>query len=118
MQKAENDLILAKHITTMVNIDIANACYHCQQCAEKALKAFLVYNNVKYRMIHDLDDLCFDCKNIDPDFKQISVNCNILNDYITHSRYPSSYVFVEIEMYESIKLAEEILDFVKAKTTP
>ena len=32
----------------------AMACYHCQQCAEKYLKGFLVSRSVEFRPVHDL----------------------------------------------------------------
>jgi HEPN domain-containing protein len=116
LKYSEDDLKLAKLVTTTDNPDMKNACYHCQQCAEKALKAFLISNNIKFKFIHDLEELCLDCQDIDPTFKQISANCSILNDYATVTRYPSTFVFVEALLVEAIELTEEILEFVKEKT--
>ena len=31
----------------------AMACYHCQQCAEKYLKGFLVSRSIEFRPVHD-----------------------------------------------------------------
>ncbi|MBN2050303.1 MAG: HEPN domain-containing protein [Spirochaetales bacterium] len=32
-------------------------CFHCQQAAEKALKAYLAYNEIRPPKTHDLDEL-------------------------------------------------------------
>jgi HEPN domain-containing protein len=36
-------------------------CYHCQQSAEKALKAFLIYSNFKPEKTHNLELLIDGC---------------------------------------------------------
>lgn len=40
--------------------DLEMACYHCQQCAEKYLKGFLVSRSVEFRPVHDLDSFPID----------------------------------------------------------
>jgi len=42
MQKAEHDLLAAAHVLELDEPLTDIAVYHCQQAAEKALKAFLV----------------------------------------------------------------------------
>lgn len=55
---AEEDLKLAQHGLTM-----SSSCpyrliaYHAQQCAEKYLKAYLVYNEIDFPYTHDIRKL-------------------------------------------------------------
>ena len=43
----------AKHMIELADLtDIV--CFHCQQCAEKHLKAFLFFNDVHFPKTHDL----------------------------------------------------------------
>ena len=43
----------------------AEALFHCQQAAEKALKAFLTFHDQPFRKTHDLASLGRQCANID-----------------------------------------------------
>ena len=115
MNVAKKDLKASKFLSTDDDVYVEGVCFHSQQCAEKALKAFLDLNGVRYPFIHDLERLCLDCKNIDNTFSEIFNHCLILNNYSAQSRYiDDSEVPIE-EMYEAIKLAEEVYNFVKAK---
>ena len=55
--KAERDLALAK----LAQAQMPNAsdliCYHCQQAAEKYLKALIVHHGLALRKSHDLEEL-------------------------------------------------------------
>ena len=53
--RAFNDLKSSKVLLDNELYD--NSVYHSQQCAEKALKAFLIYKNNKITKTHDLDML-------------------------------------------------------------
>jgi len=66
-------------------------CFLCQQSAEKALKAFLRRNGEKITRkfkIHLLPILLESCVKIDKDFKILSEQCLILNEYYAPTRYP------------------------------
>ena len=43
LQKAENDILSAQRLLEIEPMILDNACFHCQQAAEKSLKAFLHY---------------------------------------------------------------------------
>ena len=52
---ADNDLALAEHTSkTMWPVPHEIVCFHCQQFAEKYLKAFLVSKGQEPPYIHDL----------------------------------------------------------------
>ena len=113
---AGNDLESAKILANYYKPQIEISCYHCQQCAEKALKSFLAYHFVKFQFIHNLEELCEDCKSIDNSFSTLFPECKSLNDYITKTRYSSKCNLTETNMKQAIKHAEKILNFVKEKT--
>lgn len=64
-------------------------CFHCQQCVEKVLKAFLFYNNYtgEYKT-HTLIDLLFLCSDYDRSFLKFKGECYILTRYYVATRYP------------------------------
>ena len=62
--------------------------YHCQQAAEKALKAYLTDQNAIVRKTHDLEVLIGLCAEYDPSFENLADAADILNPYATEFRYP------------------------------
>ena len=115
LRVASKDLNVAKYLTTAEDIYIEGVCIHCQQCAEKALKSFIRFNNIKYSLIHNLEKLLIDCINLDKTFTTIETHCVILNHYSSDTRYTDNSSIPEREMHEAIELAEEVLNFVKEK---
>jgi HEPN domain-containing protein len=55
IRKAEADLRMAKNdLQTSPDPNLDGICFHCQQTAEKLLKALLVERNVAFPRTHDL----------------------------------------------------------------
>ncbi len=54
LKKAKNDLISARKLSAGEDITLDTAIYHCQQAAEKSLKAYLIFNCLEYPGTHDL----------------------------------------------------------------
>lgn len=54
---SKKDLIMASKAMSEPDPSPHHACWHGQQSAEKALKAILVYENIVFPHIHDLDIL-------------------------------------------------------------
>jgi HEPN domain-containing protein len=69
--------------------------FHCQQCIEKYLKAFLVSNNVNFPKIHDLLELHKLCLSIDPTFELIGDLLDELNPFAVEFRYPGEEITIE-----------------------
>ena len=64
-------------------------CYHCQQAAEKFLKAFLIENNVEFPRSHDLLLLLEKfIIPIDETFMEIISEATDLTGFATSTRYP------------------------------
>jgi len=48
LKYAKSDLITAQHMFEDVNPkETEIVCYHCQQCAEKALKGYCILNGIE-----------------------------------------------------------------------
>lgn len=63
------------------------AIYHYQQAAEKALKAFLIFNKNKVPKTHDLTSILDICIELDSKFETLYDACEKLTPYATIFRY-------------------------------
>ena len=55
VEKAESDFRNAEYVLTLKDhCPFDTVAYHCQQCAEKYLKAALIHNGVDFPKTHDL----------------------------------------------------------------
>lgn len=111
---AENDLKIAK-ILLQEDAVISSSFFLTQQCAEKALKAFLIYHKKPIRKVHDLIELVKDCMIIEPYFESIKKEAISLNPFVVTYRYPDTALpFPDKTTLEvCIKEAATILEFVK-----
>lgn len=57
LRYAREDLEVAETIVEHGQAPRA-ACFHAQQCAEKAIKSCLVFSGIPFRKVHDLELLC------------------------------------------------------------
>jgi len=122
--KAENDLETAEVMVRRDKPIADTAIYHTQQCAEKALKAFLAYHRSEIEKTHNLVRLIEQCVAFDPDFESLLEDADDLTPLGTEFRYPDDFdeindvsqLFPSVEKVETaIVKAKRILDFVKAK---
>ena len=56
LRKAAYDLRAASHSLTASPPLLGDVVFHCQQAAEKALKGFLMWNNIPFRKTHSLEE--------------------------------------------------------------
>lgn len=116
LTKALSDLKSAKKLRMGDDETLDTASYHTQQCAEKALKAFLAFQNQHIPYTHDLQRLLELCTKHDKTFETLLSDALDLIPYATYSRYPDDRFFIDQEeVIESIKKATNILNFVKKK---
>ena len=78
-------------------------CYHCQQCAEKYLKAFLQEHGIRFERTHDLARLLEDCLSLDSSFGVLDEDLGLLRRYAVAVRYPGA--IVNSEMAEDARAA-------------
>lgn len=87
--KAEHDFISATALIKLRARPVYdNVCYHCQQCIEKYLKAFLVSKNVRFPKSHDLIRLLDLAVSIEGSLELIRDLITPLSDYAVDIRYP------------------------------
>jgi HEPN domain-containing protein len=67
---ADMDLYAATVLSKSYPLPIEIVCFHCQQAAEKYLKAFLTANGIMPPKIHELPLLCSKCMEINEQFKK------------------------------------------------
>lgn len=65
------------------------AVYHCQQAAEKALKAFLTYHDILFNKTHDLTELVAQAASAEPAFEDWQDIASELTPYAVWFRYPA-----------------------------
>ena len=116
--KAMSDLGSAKLLANGTETFYDTAIYHCQQAAEKTLKAFLVHHDIEFEKIHNLNILVELCIEIDSEFNSYLDAAAILTPYATSYRYPNELFELEPDedqVEEALQLAEDIFNFVKEK---
>lgn len=115
--KAESDLKIGRdELATEAPATDAIA-FHMQQCAEKYLKAFLIFHAKEIRKTHDLSELIQRCSEIDPDFTTLyGLNVDRLTEYANEMRYPGDVLFPSLEETQrAVGLAEKVKQFVLKK---
>ena len=90
-------------------------CFHCQQAAEKYLKAFIVYNDQEPPKTHDLTELVKLCSNYNADFSTLLQKCEYLIPFAIRTRYPSASDPNDEETKRSLVYARDIINFIKEK---
>ncbi|MFA6263670.1 MAG: HEPN domain-containing protein [Candidatus Babeliales bacterium] len=84
---AQEDLDSAKHL---FSASLATSLFHIQQCAEKALKAYLACITGSALKTHDLVRLVDLCMEHDARFETIRLIAAVLTPYETAGRYPDT----------------------------
>lgn len=116
LEKARHDLETARRVIAGDPPITDTAVYHCQQAAEKALKAILLDRGQQPFKTHDLMVLLAKCADGDPAFIQWIDAAATLTPYATHFRYPCAEPDPGLEeTLEAIRLATALYEFVDAK---
>ena len=116
--KAGNDLRTSRTMLTTDPPVTDVVCFHAQQCAEKSLKAFLVFADIHIEKTHYLPRLLELCKGADPAFDELKDAAAELTDYAVAGRYPDDWREIPLnEASEATKRAKEVMAFVRAKLT-
>ena len=111
--KAEEDFESAVHLVKKDKKAVPDSvCFHCQQCIEKYLKAFLISNDIEPPEIHDLQRLKVICSKVDESFEEVSGELDILNAYAVNFWYPGEVATVE-EANEAVFVMRKIHKFIR-----
>jgi HEPN domain-containing protein len=110
----EEDLKVAKML--LEEEVFATVTYHCQQAAEKVLKAYLVFKKQEVIKTHDLMKLVGLCCKLNGDFKVLHDATELLNPFATKFRYPTEFDVPDYnDTKDAIKQAQRIVNFVLKK---
>jgi HEPN domain-containing protein len=116
LKYAYNDLFTAHHMFEDVHPKQTEiVCFHCQQCAEKALKGFLIHKDMEPPRIHDTRILCKMCQDLDSSFNSISGFCADLTPFAVAARYPKELASDETVAKIAIDKAQQVYDFCVSK---
>ena len=105
VEKARRDLSAAKILMASEERSLDIVVYHCQQAAEKGLKAVLVARGVDFPKTHDLRALLKLLGGVEK-FREHVV---VLNPYAAEFRYPGDFVEPLLgDAKMAVRLATEI----------
>jgi HEPN domain-containing protein len=89
VKKAENDFKVALLILRRRKEALPDAaCFFCQQCIEKYLKARLLEAGIAFPRTHDLLQLLNACAQIEPLWSAYAKVVDAMSDYAVDFRYP------------------------------
>ena len=108
-EKAEHDWLAAEHAMELAEEGLTDiVCFHCQQCAEKYLKAFLLYRGVAFPRTHDLRlllELVPAETSLGLQHKQVVP----LNRYVIEGRYPGDWEPITVdEAKRALEMAQAV----------
>jgi HEPN domain-containing protein len=104
LEYADEDLKLARHGLTLTSgVPYRLIAYHAQQCAEKYLKAFLVYHEIDFPYTHNIGRLLELCAE-KGDWARGLPEADELTPFAITARYPSEQEAVTRE--ESLRAIE------------
>ncbi|MDO8754840.1 MAG: HEPN domain-containing protein [Anaerolineales bacterium] len=110
VSKAEGDFITAeRELRARKAPNYDSACFHCQQCAEKYLKAVLQDNKKHIPKIHFLVELLALILKFDTSYEFLKSDLEVLEDYSVRFRYPGNFAIKEEAAYASLKVVREFV---------
>ncbi len=115
LAKAEEDF----HVASLLfrqrrRVPYDTICFHCQQCAEKYLKAFLVRNGTAFKKNHDLTELQRQCSQADAAFEMLTEPLKTLYPYAVDFRYPGSFA-IQQDARDAMNAVKTVRKFVRAR---
>ena len=115
VSKAEGDFATAGReirARKMPNYDAV--CFHCQQCAEKYLKAILQDENVRIPKIHNLLELLAMILKFDSSYEFLKADLDVLEEFSVRYRYPGDTAEIE-EAKSAYAAVKTVRTFVREK---
>lgn len=88
VQKADEDIASARLLASVEPPLLGSAAYHCQQAAEKLLKAVLVVEHQPVPKIHDLAELAKRLLGVRADLREVVTPLTELTEWGAVYRYP------------------------------
>jgi len=105
LHKAYTDLQSAQRLAARPDPILETALFHCQQAAEKAVKAYLAYRDHPLEKTHDVEKLVALAVSYEPRFATWQQAAEMLTPYATTFRYPPEVREPEEEEYAQARQA-------------
>jgi HEPN domain-containing protein len=116
LERAQVDLRSAQVDLSVEPPITEDACFHCQQVAEKTLKAFLVHHGVEFEHTHQIERLIQQCADINPVFVELHETADRLTSYAVRFRYPYPGPSPSREQAEAaLAVARQVWDFAASR---
>lgn len=114
-EKADHDILAADIVVEANPMLYDVAAFHAQQCAEKYLQSFLVYNELFPPKVHDIKQLIDLATSFDSSFEELR-EAESLSKYSVLTRYPADFaVDTQEQINDILILAKGVKDFVRQK---
>lgn len=107
---AEDDFNAAGKLLRGKKPSIYGACFHAQQCAEKYLKAILVFREQRFPMTHDLVILNTLLQQAGVDMQISEDLLELLSSYAVRARYSGETPEMD-DAKEALKIAKQVRAF-------
>lgn len=127
LAKADEDLRAVRVLIEAREPLLGTAVFHCQQTAEKAFKAFLVWHDVPFRRTHSLEEIGEQCLQVEADLAELVDEAAPLGEYAWRYRYPGEVEYLGLdEVKDALDVSNRVLlavrerldsddDFVKSR---
>ena len=117
LRKADSDL-MAVELALNAGVALDAACFHAQQAAERALKAYLLARDVDFPFTHNLARLLLLCQIQEPAFSSLLALADTLTPYAVDLRYDNDFWPSIDVVREARDAALTIKDFVLQRLPP
>ena len=108
LEKARRDLIIAVSAQSSSEPFTDMICFHAQQSAEKCLKAYLIWNDIRFPKTHSIEDLVLLASEYHTDWMRLKDDAAALTPYAVETRYPEFDEPSQEDAVEAIEVAERI----------
>ena len=103
----------------LASAEPSRSCFHSQQAAEKAAKAFLAFHDATFRKTHDLNELGGQCAALNLSLSPLFQEASNLTDYAVVFRYlDAPREPDEDEATAALEIAGRVLEEVSALLAP
>lgn len=119
LARAHSDLALSRAGLTTPGVFWEDVCFHAQQCAEKALKALLLHQEIEFPRTHSIALLLDLLKAADIIVPDAIDEAFVLSQYAVATRYPGAWNPVDDdETRAALALAAQVVEWVEAQVEP
>ncbi len=116
MQFAREDLIIAREILKSEFPIYRAVCFHCQQSAEKYLKAYQILFEIRIIKTHDLAAIIDTLIDFDKNIEQFKLKSKEITNYAVSIRYPDDFEDInKTQAEEAIEIATQIEKYITKK---